>query len=131
MKTLYETDFYAWLEDQIQLMKKKDFEHLDLERLLEEMEDLGSYYKADIEGHLIVLLMHMLKQKIQPENDSIVNARVQIRHKIEKPSLKNYPEKMLKLCYQIARRSAAKETKLEERRFPRECPWTIQEVMGE
>jgi len=138
MKTLYETDFAAWLDDQIQLMKKKDFEHLDLEHLLEEMEDLADKSKETIDGHMHILLLHLLKQRVQPDrdgkswNDSIINARVQIQNCLDrKPSLKDYPKKMLEHTYQTALRSAVKITEIEIRKFPRECPWAIEEVLGE
>lgn len=50
MKTLYETDFTAWVDSQINLIKKKDFEHLDIEHLLEEMESLGTSERTQLKA---------------------------------------------------------------------------------
>jgi len=138
MKTLYETDFSAWIESQVQALKKKDFAHLDIEHLLEEMETLGDSLKEAIESHLIILLMHKLKQLVQPErdgkswNDSIINARFQIEHKRERqPSLRNYSQKVFIECFHDARRHASKQTGIDLRKFPQVCPWTFEEVMGD
>ena len=46
MIPLYEEDFHAWLDSQIHLIKNKEFEKLDTEHLLEEMEDLGRFNKS-------------------------------------------------------------------------------------
>jgi Domain of unknown function DUF29 len=137
MKTLYDTDFNAWLDEQISLIRKKDFNHLDIDHLLEEMETLGGSFKNALEGHMIIALIHMLKQKYQPDlsskswQDSIDNAQVQIENILQdNPSLKKYPATVLSYCYQKARRHAARQTGLEEKKFPKQCPWKIEELLG-
>lgn len=47
LKTLYEIDDSAWLEETIELLKAKQFNSLDLENLIEELEDLGSEKKIE------------------------------------------------------------------------------------
>jgi hypothetical protein len=39
---LYETDFYAWSREQAALLRTQRFDDLDLDRLTEEVEDLGA-----------------------------------------------------------------------------------------
>jgi hypothetical protein len=139
-QSLYDKDFNAWLHDQIHMLRTKDFAHLDIENLLEEMETLGNSNPEALESHLIIIMLHMLKQKYQPShsskswNDSIINAKVQIDRILEKnPSLKNYlkNEKVFNDCYRSARRYASKETKIELRKLDEECPWTLKEILGE
>lgn len=137
MKTLYNTDFVAWLDEQISFLRKKKFEKLDLDHLLEEMEDLGGSYKRAIESHLVIIMLHLLKMKHQSDfstkswNDSIVNARVQIDKIIhDNPCLKKYPKEVFAECYSEARKYAAKQIRLSIKKFPLECPWTLNEVMG-
>ena len=134
--SLYNKDFNAWLHDQIHMIKTKDFKHLDIDNLLEEMETLGNSNPHAIESHMIIILMHMLKQKYQPDKsskswrDSIKNAQIQIEWILKyNPSLKNHPSSILDKCYRSARREASKETKIELRKFSEECPWTIKEVL--
>ncbi len=41
MKTLYETDFYAWTQQQSELLKLQAWDQLDALNLIEELESLG------------------------------------------------------------------------------------------
>ena len=138
MSALYDSDFCEWVEQQKVFLKEKAFEHLDIEHLLEEMNDMGKADRRSIESHLEIALIHFLKQKYQPDysskswQDSIYNAIVQIDNIIENsPSLKNHPKICLEKCYVRARRYAAKQTKLDINIFPKECPWTLEEILGE
>jgi hypothetical protein len=45
LKRLYEIDDSQWLAEMIELLKQRQFEHLDLENLIEELVDLGSEKK--------------------------------------------------------------------------------------
>lgn len=127
MNTLYEVDFSAWLNAQICLLRSKQFDQVDLEHLLGEMEDLGNSYKEAIESHLTIILIHMLKQS---PSDSINDGRVQIEKKIQRhPSLKNYPKKVFHESYEDARRHASRQTGIDLRKFPKECPWPLEEVL--
>ncbi|MFM7382196.1 MAG: DUF29 domain-containing protein [Microcystaceae cyanobacterium] len=61
-KTLYDQDFFLWTEDVVSKLKKQDFEHLDLENLIEEIESLGKSQQKEIKSRLRVLLSHLLKR---------------------------------------------------------------------
>jgi hypothetical protein len=41
IKDLYDRDYHLWLEETSKLLKAKDFENIDLENLIEEIESLG------------------------------------------------------------------------------------------
>lgn len=138
MTTLYEKDFNAWAIQQTCHLKNKDFNRLDIDHLLQELQDMGNSNPQAMESHLSIAIMHMLKQKYQPDyankswNDSIVNARVQIRDIQElHPSLQNHLVERLDYVYEKAKRHAARETGLDIRIFPKDCPWTLNEILGE
>lgn len=138
MSTLYETDFSKWVNEQIECFKRKDFSHIDIEHLIEEMTELGNSNPQAMESHMVIILIHMLKQKFQPGytskswQDSIDNARVQIDQlKENNPSLKNHLNDKVEKCFTKARRYAAKQTRIDLRSFPKECPWTLNEILGE
>jgi hypothetical protein len=38
MQSLYETDFYAWIQEQAQLLRHQQWSQLDLPNLIEEIE---------------------------------------------------------------------------------------------
>jgi hypothetical protein len=46
LKDLYEIDDYLWIQETVKLLKEKQFNDLDLENLIEELEDLGNEKKT-------------------------------------------------------------------------------------
>jgi hypothetical protein len=61
--TLYETDFYAWTQEQARLLREGRWADLDLENLVDEVESVGRSDKRQIESRLEILLAHLLKWK--------------------------------------------------------------------
>jgi len=41
LKELYEKDFYLWVQETLKLLKNKEYDLVDWENLLEEIEDMG------------------------------------------------------------------------------------------
>lgn len=136
MTTLYETDFNQWIEETAQNLKDGNFNAVDLENLIEEIESMGSNNKREIKSRLIVLLMHLLKCKYQPKKQTrswIATINTQ-RNEIElvledSPSLRPYLTANIANCYQKARLDAATETKLPLKTFPVECPFTQDQIL--
>ena len=62
VKSLYEKDILLWVEETVSQLKAKNFEHLDLEHLIEEVEALGISQKRELLSRLVVLLEHLLKR---------------------------------------------------------------------
>ncbi|MDD2676057.1 MAG: DUF29 domain-containing protein [Methylacidiphilaceae bacterium] len=60
MQKLYDRDLYAWTQETAQLLRKRRFDELDLENLIEEVEDLGSSERSKLEGQLEALMEHLL-----------------------------------------------------------------------
>jgi len=60
--SLYEQDILLWSEDTVAKLKARDFDHLDMEHLIEEVEALGISQKKELISRLIVLLEHLLKR---------------------------------------------------------------------
>ena len=60
LKTLYEIDDSLWLEETIELLKAKNFEALDLDNLIEELEDLGNEKKFRVASFLQQIIRHAL-----------------------------------------------------------------------
>jgi DNA-directed RNA polymerase delta subunit len=61
-KSLYESDFLLWTQETVAKIRAKDFEHVDFENLIEEIEALGRSEKQDLESRLETLLAHLLKR---------------------------------------------------------------------
>ena len=134
----YNKDFFKWTKTQANLLKKHDFSHLDIDNLREEIESLGRNDKRALQSQAVRLLMHLLKQKLQPEkqinsnswNNSIIASSLEIKYLIkDSPSLKNELIKVFPEAYEDARHGAAAETGLDIKKFPEKCPWEIQKIL--
>lgn len=134
---LYETDFHAWTQEQVSLLKTQQWNQLDTVNLIEEIETLGRKERQELRNRLGVLLGHLLKWQFQPEKRSnswlgtIREQRVQIRLLLEdSPSLKPYLNQVFLAAYELGLALAIRETQLGERVFPEICPYTPEETMN-
>ncbi len=137
-ETLYNQDYYQWLIQTAKLLKEKEFTQLDLENLIEEIESLGKSEKRAIESNLIVVILHLLKWRYQPQkrSNSWKSSIREHRRRIQRlfsdsPSLKNYLPEILATCYLAAKKQASDETGLSILAFPEECPFSIAECLDE
>jgi Domain of unknown function DUF29 len=96
-QSLYEIDYALWVDDTVIKLKAGDFDHLDIENLIEEIEDLGRSQKKELKTCLAILLEHLLKrlyvempQEFNGWQRTIREQRRQIKFELEdSPSLKN------------------------------------------
>jgi Domain of unknown function DUF29 len=133
---LYETDFYAWTQEQARLLRERRFHDLDLDNLVDEVESVGSSEKREIRNRLVILMAHLLKWKFQPGgrgsswSGTVVEQRQQILDILAtSPSLQKYQRDQVARQYGSARLLAAKETGIAYGVFPEECPFDAREVL--
>jgi hypothetical protein len=133
---LYEADFYAWTQQQAQLLRERRFDDLDLDNLVDEVESVGRSEKHEIRRRLKVLLTHLLKWKFQPRfrgiswRRTIRQQRETIAEIVEaSPSLRGYPSQVMRAAYTGATLSASEEIGLAIGIFPEACPFSIIEVL--
>jgi hypothetical protein len=136
--TLYDQDFYAWTQQQVQLLRSGTFEGLDIENLVEEIESLGRQQRQELRNRLGVLLGHLLKWHYQPEARSkswratIREQRQQIqRHLKENPSLKPYLSEAIEIGYQSGLNLIDIETPLNSDQLPQTCPFSEAQIFDE
>jgi hypothetical protein len=60
--TLYEQDLAAWFEDTIAKLRARQFDAIDLNSLIEEIEGLAGRDRRELKNRLNVLLAHLLKR---------------------------------------------------------------------
>lgn len=135
---LYESDFYAWVQQQAQFLRARQWHHIDLPNLIEEVESLGKQQRQELRNRLSVLLGHLLKWQFQPQQRSrswLATLRVQRRDTLrllhENPSLKPYLEEALADAYANGRDLAMGETDLPEATFPLDCPYSVAHIFAE
>jgi len=137
-KDQYEQDFYAWTQEQAQLLRLGKLEGLDLENLAEEIESLGKQQKQELRNRFGVLIGHLLKWEYQPSlrgkswRITIDVQREEILELVsENPSLKPYLEEAIAKSYKQAIALVVKETPLDKNDLPSECPYNVAQVFNQ
>ena len=135
---LYDQDYYAWTQAQVELLKQGKAEQLDCASLIEEIEDLGRAEQREVVNCLTVLLAHLLKWQYQPQRRSrsweatIRNQRTDIELLLSRnPRLQASGAEALSLGYRKGRNEASGETDLPVEIFPEQCPYTTQQITDE
>jgi hypothetical protein len=138
--TLYEEDFYLWLQDTKKKLKEHDFQNLDLANLVEEIEAMGRSEKRELENRLITIIEHLLKLLYwTSENDynargwrvTVIEQRRQVQRLLQdSPSLKRFLSEIWLNCYQVAREDSLKKYQLSSEIFPIEPPFTIEDILN-
>ncbi len=135
--SLYEQDFYQWTQEQAALLKAGALAQLDIENLIEEVESMGKSQKRELYSRLVVLIMHMLKWDYQPDMQSrswentILTQRREIRFLIQdNPSLKRTVFEAANFVYRDSVDAASIETGLPISAFPENCPYSVEQIMG-
>jgi hypothetical protein len=135
-KTLYGSDFAEWSAQTVELLRQRRFDEIDIENVAEEIRSLGDSQFQGARTQLRRMLMHLIKQKIQPERDgagwraSIVNAQLEILDAIDSsPSLRRRLIDRLDQTYRQAIKSARYETGLDAAEIPAECPFTLNQLL--
>ncbi len=138
---MYDQDFFEWTARNAELLRQGCVHEADLEHIAEEIEDLGTRYRHEVNSRLIVLMMHLLKWQLQPERRytasgasnwlrTIREQRRQLADLFEQaPSLKHYGEQKLSEAHHHAIKEASAETGIPVKRFPAECPFTFDQVL--
>jgi hypothetical protein len=139
--TLYEKDYYLWLEQVAAQLRTGDLDAIDLENLIEEIEDLGRSEKRQISSYLMRLCEHLLKVKYcEAEREScfrgwdveISNFRLQIQKRLkESPSLNQYLQEVYGEEYHNGRKLFLKASGLDTSTVPEEPVFTLAEAIAE
>ncbi len=138
LKQLYEIDDSQWLEETVKILKNKQFNDLDLDNLIEELEDLGREKKNAVASLLEQVIRHLLLLQYWTEEKEynsthwqgeIYTFRVQLRRKLT-TNLRNYLEAELNNIYQDALGFVKIKTK-NKVQFLSECPYTLEQLLDQ
>ncbi len=134
---LYDRDFCLWIDSTVKQIQEKDFQNIDWNNLLEEIESMGKREKNALESNLTILLMHLLKWQYQSDKRSNSWAFTITEHnrRIKKafkhsPNLKSCFQEVFTECYGDGRKLASRETGLPIDTFPEQSPFNIEEVLN-
>lgn len=134
---LHDADFYAWTQQQTNLLRLGDFNLVDIENVIEELTSLGERDKRELKSRLILILLHLLKWQFQAARRgnswrrTINGQRTELALILDdSPSLNRVAEESFARCYELARKRAADETGLPISTLPESCPWTFEQVIA-
>ena len=127
--TLYEQDFNLWIEDTVNKLKAHQFDEVDLDKLIEEIQALARRDRRELESRLRVLFAHLLKRVYVKSPDNFRGWEITIREQRnelrillkQSPSLKEYLLELWNEVWQIAIAEVQEDYSKTE--FPRICPF--------
>jgi hypothetical protein len=139
--SLYDKDYQCWLDQTVAQLWSQDFDNLDLENLIEEIESLGKSDKRAISSYLMRLCEHLLKVKYwQSERETcfrgwrleIRNFRLQIQGILkDSPSLRNHLRENFVVEYQNGRKLLLDGSDLEPLLIPEEPTFKLEQALDE
>jgi hypothetical protein len=139
---LYETDFYAWSLEQAALLRAQQFDDLDLDRLIEEVEDLGGSLHRSACSRIRTIIEHLLKLQHSPAidprpgwYDTILAQRDDLVDELT-ASLRNVVASELPSDFERARRRATISLRKHGENaaadaLPTSCPYTLDQITGD
>ncbi|PSN13676.1 DUF29 domain-containing protein [filamentous cyanobacterium CCT1] len=141
LKSLYDQDYQLWLEDTVAHLKSHNFDALDLENLIEEIESLGRSDKQSLNSYLKRLCEHLLKLSYwETERDrcfsgwdrEIENFRQEIQEILDdSPSLRNRLGDRYPAAYVRGRRLFLKVSKLDSERIPESPCFSLEQALDD
>jgi hypothetical protein len=135
LQELYEIDDHLWLEKTIDLLKKKQFNELDLENLIEELESLGRRDKLAVKSLLEQVIRHLLlleywdneyDRSYRHWRTEIIAFRTQLNDSLT-TNLKNHLIEQLPKIYQDALRYVKEKSELNC--FPNQCLYSLDQLL--
>ena len=139
---LYETDFFAWTNEQAALLRAQRFGDLDLEHVIEEIEDLGTSLHWSARSRLRTIIEHLLKLQYSPASDprpgwydTILVQRDDLLDGLT-VSLRRVLEAELPAHFERARKRAATSLRKHGENaaaeaLPNTCPYTLDQIAGD
>ncbi len=133
--SLYDTDYVAWLEEQVAHLRAGRLSAVDIDNVAEELEGLMRSQRQQLENRLEVLIRHLLKWDHQPDQRSnswrasVAEQRSRVRRLLrDSPSLKRTLAEAASEVYPEAVEQAGIETMLKETVFPPRLPYSVEQI---
>ena len=132
--SLYDTDYVAWLSEQVAHLRAGRLAALDVANVAEKLEGLLKN-ERQLENRSVELILRLLKWDHAPQQRSnrwrstVQRQRTRIRRLLrDSPSLRCGVERMCSEIYPEALERAAIETGLSESAFPQTLPYTVEQI---
>ncbi len=141
LKNNIDTEYDSWLLEQAQLLRDRNFEHLDLDNLAEELEALVRGEKSSVEQFAYLIMLHLLlidywHEESERNRDhwgaEIIGFRLQLNNRLT-TNLRNHLLNRLDFLYSKAHQAAVKKTKtsIKSDRFPQERKYSFEDIIND
>ena len=137
--SLYDDDFYAWTQEQAELLRRGPVaaNRLDIEHIAEEIEDLGRGELGAAQSLVEHIIEHLLKLEYSGLDEPMNHWRREIvewRSQLDKKLTRSITAKLdLPERYRLALRMLRYfEPDVPDlmRRVPAECPYSFEQILG-
>lgn len=131
-------EYDRWLKEQIDCLKTRDFQALDIKNLIEELEALGRAEKSAIKSLTFQILIHLLlidywhEQSVYTKNHwqaEINSFKFQLADKLT-TNYQLFLQNNLDKIYDKARTNAILKSNLPRGRFPENCPYSLEDIIN-
>ena len=129
-------DFIVWVERQRAFLLNKQFDQLDLDTLVKELDSMSGNERRELKSRLETLMMNLLKCQFQPEPKSrawlgaVREQRSEIQRILEQsPSLEGVVAEYADHVYKAAFERAGAETGIPRAAFPQTNPYTKEQLL--
>lgn len=139
LSSLYESDFYQWVQQTAGALKAKAFDQVDWDNVIEEIESMGRSERRELKSRLIVLLEHLLKLRYWASErtsnergwrNTIIEQRRQIQLVLDdSPSLRALLNDLYADAYHQSREDVLLKAQLPEDAIPREPLYDVTEAL--
>ena len=141
LKHNIDTEDDSWLLEQAQLLRDRDFQHLDIDNLVEEIEALVRGEKSSVEQFAYLIMLHLLLIEYWYEQSEwnrnhweaeITGFRLQLNNKLT-TNLRNHLAQRLDFLYGKAYQAAVKKTKssINGDRFPQQRKYSLEDIIND
>ena len=141
LKHNIDTEYDSWLLEQAQLLRDRDFQHLDIDNLVEEIEALVRGEKSSVEQFAYLIMLHLLLIEYWYEQSEwnrnhweaeITGFRLQLNNKLT-TNLRKHLAQRLDFLYGKAYQAAVKKTKssINGDRFPQERKYSLEDILND
>jgi hypothetical protein len=141
-KQLYDRDYYAWVQAQVDALREHRIEDVDWENVAEEIEDLGKSEKRALRSQLARLVEHLLKlerARVRMRAENMRGWQISVRSSrraaaellAENPSLRSELPQILERAFFDARDEVLAALKLPDFAIAENAPWSAEQVMRE
>ncbi len=140
-KSDIEQEYDSWLLEQAEILRQRDFENLDVNNLIGELEALVRGEKSSVEQFAYLIMLHLLlvdywREQAEWTRDhwesEITGFRLQLNNKLT-TNLLNHLQERLDFLYDQSRKAAIKKTKssIKDNRFPLDRKYRLEDILND